>query len=62
MWKKLKFDIMFIGDDWYDTKRFSEFEEKLLGVGVKILYLPYTKNISSTDRKQKFLEKINNKN
>ena len=53
MWKKLKFDVMFIGDDWFDTKRFDEFEEKLSQVGVKIIYLPYTKGVSTSLRKQK---------
>ncbi|MEN8153339.1 MAG: adenylyltransferase/cytidyltransferase family protein [Acidobacteriota bacterium] len=56
MWKKLKFDVMFIGDDWFDTERFNEFEDKLKTAGVKIIYLPYTKEISSSTLK----ERINN--
>ena len=53
MWKKLKFDVMFIGDDWFDTERFKEFEEKLSRVGVEIIYLPYTKGVSTSSRKKK---------
>jgi glycerol-3-phosphate cytidylyltransferase len=53
MWKKLKFDLMFIGDDWFETERFKEFEEKLARVGVEIIYLPYTKGVSTTVRKKK---------
>jgi glycerol-3-phosphate cytidylyltransferase len=53
MWQKLKFDVMFIGDDWYNTERFKKFEEKLSRVGVKIIYLPYTGGISTSNRKQK---------
>jgi glycerol-3-phosphate cytidylyltransferase len=53
MCKKLKFDVMFIGDDWYDTPRFKKFEEKLATMGVKIIYLPYTGGVSTTERKQK---------
>ena len=59
MWKKLKFDVMFIGDDWFDTERFKQYEEDLARVGVEIIYLPYTKGVSSTSRKKirKELEK-----
>jgi glycerol-3-phosphate cytidylyltransferase len=53
MWQKLKFDVMFIGDDWYNTERFKKFEEKLCRVGVKVIYLPYTGGISTSNRKQK---------
>lgn len=48
MWKKLKFDVMFIGDDWFETPRFDEFERRLAEVGVRILYLPYTKGICTS--------------
>tara|TARA_B100000965_G_scaffold256461_1_gene216101 strand:- start:78 stop:515 length:438 start_codon:yes stop_codon:yes gene_type:complete len=47
-WKKLKFDIMFVGDDWYHTKKWHQIDKKFREVGVKIIYLPYTKKISST--------------
>lgn len=46
--KKLKFDVMFVGDDWYDTEKWEIIEEKFKKVGVKIIYFPYTKNTSST--------------
>ena len=48
MWKKLKFDIMFVGDDWFDTPKWEEIEEEFKKVGVKIVYFPYTKSVSST--------------
>jgi len=51
MWLKLKFDIMFIGDDWYGTKRFKAFEKQLKSVGVNVVYLPYTAGVSTTRRK-----------
>jgi glycerol-3-phosphate cytidylyltransferase len=47
-WEKLKFDIVFVGDDWHDTKKWKIFEEDFTKVGVKIIYFPYTKGISST--------------
>ena len=48
MWEKLHFDILFVGDDWYNTPSWQEMEEKFKKVGVRVVYFPYTKNISST--------------
>jgi len=47
-WKKLKFDIMFVGDDWYNTEKWNSVEAKFERVGVKVVYFPYTKGTSST--------------
>lgn len=47
-WKKLKFDIMFVGDDWYNTEKWKSYEEQFSEVGVKIVYFPYYKGTSST--------------
>lgn len=47
-WKKLKFDILFVGDDWYNTESWKEYEEKFNDVGVRVIYFPYTKGTSST--------------
>jgi len=52
MWKKNNFDVMFIGDDWKNTERFKEYEKNLATVGVKIIYLPYTKGVSTSFMKQ----------
>ncbi|MGL5901978.1 MAG: adenylyltransferase/cytidyltransferase family protein [Cetobacterium sp.] len=48
MWEKLKFDVMFVGDDWFKTEKWEEIEKKLKKVGVRIIYFPYTKGVSST--------------
>jgi glycerol-3-phosphate cytidylyltransferase len=48
MWKKLKFDVMFVGDDWYKTDKWEQLDEQFKQVGVKIVYFPYTKGTSST--------------
>jgi len=55
-WEKLKFDVIFVGDDWYNTDKWKEFEIDFKKVGVRIVYFPYTKGISSTK-----LNKILNK-
>ena len=47
-WKKIKFDIMFVGDDWYDTEKWNDYEEQFRKVNEKIIYFPYYKGTSST--------------
>lgn len=47
-WKKLKFDILFVGDDWFGDKTWETYEKELNKQKVKIIYFPYTKGISST--------------
>ena len=59
--KKLHFDVMFVGDDWKGNKLFNIVEKELNNYGTKIEYFPYTKNISSTKLK-KVIEKISKEN
>lgn len=47
-WEKLKFDIMFVGDDWHNTPKWIQIEGEFKKVGVKIIYFPYTKGTSSS--------------
>lgn len=48
MWEKLRFDVLFVGDDWYQSPRWKSLEQKFKKVGVRIIYFPYTKGTSST--------------
>lgn len=48
MWKRLKFDVMFVGDDWFQTPKWEEIEKNLSSNGVKTIYFPYTNGTSST--------------
>tara|TARA_R110000744_G_C19371292_1_gene562657 strand:+ start:6468 stop:6905 length:438 start_codon:yes stop_codon:yes gene_type:complete len=48
MWERLKFDVMFVGDDWLNTPKWKELDEQFKVVGVKIIYFPYTQGTSST--------------
>lgn len=48
MWKKLKFDVMFVGDDWYESDKWEDLEKQFNEVGVKIVFFPYTKGTSSS--------------
>ena len=46
--KKLGATMLFVGDDWYGTEKWQEYEEKFAEEGIKIVYFPYTHGISST--------------
>ena len=48
MWEKLHFDVLFVGDDWFNSPSWQEMEEKFKKVGVRVVYFPYTKGTSST--------------
>ena len=48
VWKKLKFDVLFVGDDWFASDKWDEFDRQFAEAGVKIVYFPYTKGTSST--------------
>jgi glycerol-3-phosphate cytidylyltransferase len=48
IWEKLKFDVLFVGDDWFETEKWKGIEEQFKEVGVKVVYFPYTKSTSST--------------
>ncbi|MBC8180087.1 adenylyltransferase/cytidyltransferase family protein [candidate division KSB1 bacterium] len=61
-WKRYKFDFMFVGDDWYDTEKWKDFERQFEEVGVKIIYFPYTKGTSSTLINEFLLEQRQLKN
>lgn len=47
-WNRLKFDIMFVGDDWYNTDKWNNYERQFREVGVRVVYFPYHKGTSST--------------
>ena len=47
-YERYNFNIMFVGDDWFNTKKWNEIEKKLQKVNVRIIYFPYTKSTSSS--------------
>jgi glycerol-3-phosphate cytidylyltransferase len=47
-WDNIKFNIMFVGDDWKGSERWNKIEEEFKKRGVAIQYLPYTNHTSST--------------
>lgn len=50
--KKLKADVLFVGDDWYNTPKWEEYEKEFREAGIKIVYFPYTQNVSSSKIRQ----------
>ncbi|MDB3997546.1 adenylyltransferase/cytidyltransferase family protein [Candidatus Pelagibacter sp.] len=46
--KKIKYDILFVGDDWYENLKWKYYESVLKKHKVKIIFLPYTTTTSST--------------
>lgn len=58
-WERLKFDVVFVGDDWKGTEKWNKIEKEFKSLGVDVIYLPYTKGTSSTKLKET-LDKISN--
>ena len=56
LWELYHFDVVFIGDDWKGTQRWNDFEKILNKIGVDVVYVPYTKGISTTEIRQKIME------
>ena len=46
--KKLGATMLFVGDDWYGTEKWQNYEKEFAKEGIKIIYYPYTKGVSST--------------
>jgi choline-phosphate cytidylyltransferase/glycerol-3-phosphate cytidylyltransferase len=45
---RYKFDLMFVGDDWFKTEKWNDLDREFQEKGVKIIYFPYTNSTSST--------------
>lgn len=48
MCKKLGATLLFVGDDWYGSEKWKQYEAECMEEGIKVVYFPYTRNISST--------------
>ncbi len=46
--KKVGATVMFVGDDWYGTEKWEAYEKEFAENGIRIIYFPYTKRVSST--------------
>jgi glycerol-3-phosphate cytidylyltransferase len=48
MWRELRFDVFFKGDDWRGTEKGERLEREFAAVDVEVVYFPYTITTSST--------------
>ena len=47
-YERYRFNVMFVGDDWYKNEKWKAYEEQFNKLNVRIIYFPYTKGTSST--------------
>lgn len=48
VWQRIRFDVLFKGDDWRGTAKGDQLEADMATVGVQVCYFPYTAHTSST--------------
>jgi glycerol-3-phosphate cytidylyltransferase len=48
IWKDLRFNVLFKGDDWQGTEKGNKLERQFAALDVEIVYLPYTLATSSS--------------
>ena len=46
--KKIHAQVLFVGDDWYESDSWRGYEQELKKLNCKVIYFPYTRTISST--------------
>ena len=54
--KMLNASILFVGEDWYGTEKWKNYEEELRKEGVKVIYIPRIQKRSSTELVKKCVE------
>ncbi|MDQ3343090.1 MAG: adenylyltransferase/cytidyltransferase family protein [Actinomycetota bacterium] len=47
-WDAVRFDVVFKGDDWRGSAKWTALEKAFADVGVRVHYLPYTEHTSTT--------------
>lgn len=62
MWKSLRFNAIFIGDDWKGNDRWRQTEIDLTPLGAKVVYLKHTDGVSSTLLRTKETDKVEDGN
>lgn len=60
-WHTIRFDKMFVGDDWKGTPQWNALESEFGALGVEIVFFPYTKHTSSTKLREVLDSHIKNK-
>ncbi len=52
LWDRLRFDVLFKGDDWQGTPKGDRMGRDAARLGVRVQYFPYTPHTSSTHLRQ----------
>jgi cytidyltransferase-like protein len=47
-WLRLKFDVLFVGNDWFGRPEWIAWEGKLKAVGIPVVYLSRTPDVSTS--------------
>lgn len=53
IWQKIRFDEIYIGDDWKGNPRWEQTGKDMEELGAHLVFLPYTKETSSTMLREK---------
>ncbi len=61
MFEQVGFEAIFIGDDWKGNPRWEETAKKMKTVGVDVVFLPHTPDVSSTILRPQAEKKIEEK-
>ena len=56
VWEKVHFNEIYIGDDWKGNARWEKTGKEMEELGAKLVFLPYTKDTSSTMLREKLKE------
>lgn len=47
-WERLRFNVVFHGDDWKNSNMYDGYIDQFKKVGVDVVFLPHTDGVSST--------------
>lgn len=53
IWENIRFDEIYIGDDWKGNARWEQTGQDVKKLGARLVFLPYTKETSSTMLREK---------
>ena len=52
-WEKLRFNVVFHGDDWKNSNMYDRYIDQFKKVGVDVVFLPHPDGVSSTQIAQR---------
>ncbi len=57
-YQTIRFDVMFVGNDWRGNALFEETESYLKKQGVDVIYFPYTDSVSSSILRERLKQMV----